>query len=707
MNKHDSLFVDHYETIRQMLHQLLVYGCYDRIQGALQQETSASSYSANIRRVKYFWPEQIEADRQATGKKISRFPFNRYSVQSNFLARSYMIHSFRPQDINLFVLILAALASGDTLTVSQLIVRIEDTVFVDEVRTDNDKTDTQSREQVMYQPMVRAKLAEMAQAGFLQQVSDNPLSYRIADNILDDFSSDELARLYQVVAVYRDHMPLSSLGYHIQRVLADTLTISLGDELPTLPSFERKNVFFQSILNDDLVYRILMAIEHNHQVTLCFRNEVARAVPLRLIYDQDYGRQYLFGYNENTGVFCRRLDMIRGFAETSTTFEPTEYLTVPDILKHVWNAAISGSEQSREPYELVVDFRFSADDHMEKARLLQDKRCESIEQTAPDCLRCRFSLYDTREMIPWLRTFGKCVTIPIDPQHIGDVIADGWKQVRAGFTGTAPVLQKRIPEEYPQGEFNDLGTGLFSEFRNAYFTATLELYNHMVLDGESFTLADMQDFYTEHTFQHSREKPNDDDFFNSIGSFSYNIREPALFRKTTSGHYVPSYGFCENNGDSAADRPPIPFLLMDTEKRWLCNLLDIPAVQEQLGTNLAERLRTALHVPPYDFAGAIARGWTTPEIMPTATKNNVELTEHIHIAIRSIHRANEIERAFMLFSTWKKEGWMDEETGLYHLRIEFSALEKQQIIEKILSLGPAAQIIEPDSIRQTLLKRIP
>ena len=709
MAKHDNVFVDRYETIRQMLHQLFVYGCYDRVQGAKLQETSGSSYSENIKRVKYFWPEQVSADRNLTGKKISRFPFSRYSTRTNFLARSYAIRSFRPQDINLYVFLLAALADGRMRSISQLKEMMDEATFADEERTE--ETSGTQREQIMYYPMVRAKLEAMTAAGFLIEEREGASrSYRLADDPLEAFSTEELSALYRVVAVYRDRLPLSSLGYRVQDVLGAVLSVARGDDVPEVSERMPEGVFSQSLLNDDLVYRILCAIERHHRVRICLKNEILHVIPLHLIFDQAYGRQYLFGVKEAGETFIRRLDLIHGFTETVEPFDPAAWHAAENDLRYLWNAALADAGQRPTPHEVTIDFRFSPQDGALKERLLRERRQGTIEQETPGHWRFRITLYDVRELIPWLRTFGRCVSVQDEAQHIGKTLADGWRELRASYAANAFLsapseVQRPSTASVPQELRDDVGTGLFTEFRNAYFQATLELYDRMILDGETFSKEKLLHFYREHAFPFPDKAADRDPFAASVGSFSYDIRKPALFRRD-GDHFVPRYGDCLRESGEDIVCPPLPFLLMTEEKRWLCSLLAVPEVRQQLGAPLADRLRTALAVPPFPFDDVILRnGGDASPASAAATESEDPCI--LHLVIRPIHGPNEIERAFLLFSTWEKESWLDEETHLYHMRLRVEPGTQETLLEKLLSLGPAVMILSPDHLRETLLARIP
>ena len=80
------------------------------------------------------------------------------------------------------------------------------------------------------------------------------------------------------------------------------------------------------------------------------------------------------------------------------------------------------------------------------------------------------------------------------------------------------------------------------------------------------------------------------------------------------------------------------------------------------------------------------------------------MKQPIKLRIFPIHGHNDIERAFLLFSNYEKNGWYNSETGIYHLEIIGYDFEMNEIIEKILSLGPAIEVIEPKNLREQIIK---
>ena len=68
---------------------------------------------------------------------------------------------------------------------------------------------------------------------------------------------------------------------------------------------------------------------------------------------------------------------------------------------------------------------------------------------------------------------------------------------------------------------------------------------------------------------------------------------------------------------------------------------------------------------------------------------------------------NAIERCFSLFSSYDKESWREKGTDrgddCYMLKIFYYQFDSEEILHKILSLGPAAVVMEPLPLRQKVI----
>ena len=70
---------------------------------------------------------------------------------------------------------------------------------------------------------------------------------------------------------------------------------------------------------------------------------------------------------------------------------------------HMWGVSTQGKSGRTEHVEFTVHFD-KGDEHIYQ-RLVREKRCGEVERI--DENNCRFTaeVYDTNEMLPWIRTF--------------------------------------------------------------------------------------------------------------------------------------------------------------------------------------------------------------------------------------------------------------------------------------------------------------
>ena len=67
-------------------------------------------------------------------------------------------------------------------------------------------------------------------------------------------------------------------------------------------------------------------------------------------------------------------------------------------------------------------------------------------------------------------------------------------------------------------------------------------------------------------------------------------------------------------------------------------------------------------------------------------------------------RRNAVERCFALLSSFDKKARLQDD-GTYFLTVSYSAVDEDEVMEKILSLGSTAKVIAPKSFRERIIKK--
>lgn len=61
-----------------------------------------------------------------------------------------------------------------------------------------------------------------------------------------------------------------------------------------------------------------------------------------------------------------------------------------------------------------------------------------------------------------------------------------------------------------------------------------------------------------------------------------------------------------------------------------------------------------------------------------------------------------LERALHMFSSYKKDGYYDSDTGIHHLKIYYYLFDEKELMKNIISLGPYVKVIEPKAIGEKI-----
>lgn len=126
-------------------------------------------------------------------------------------------------------------------------------------------------------------------------------------------------------------------------------------------------------------------------------------IPLKIYISTQSGRQYLAAYNLwKKKISFFRLDSIIKVKPLGTVLN---YDTYRDFLRderpHIWGVSCGQYRLEHIELTLAVDPK---DVHIVH-RLEREKRCGEVVQTAWNRWRFTADVYDTWELIPWLRTF--------------------------------------------------------------------------------------------------------------------------------------------------------------------------------------------------------------------------------------------------------------------------------------------------------------
>ena len=71
--------------------------------------------------------------------------------------------------------------------------------------------------------------------------------------------------------------------------------------------------------------------------------------------------------------------------------------------------------------------------------------------------------------------------------------------------------------------------------------------------------------------------------------------------------------------------------------------------------------------------------------------------------LRLSPRYNAVERAFKIFAEYDKEAIYNEDSDSYQIKLYYYEFDQRELLGRILSLGAAAEVIEPTGLRQEII----
>lgn len=176
--------------------------------------------------------------------------------------------------------------------------------------------------------------------------------------------------------------------------------------------FAFKHHYITGALDSEILCSVLVAMQEKRSIVIETVNrhrervKETYVIPIRVMISSQSGRQYLIAYTPYLDRFSSyRLDNIISVTPGRVRPEFDDLRNVFEKIRpHVWGVSVEGRSGARMEH---VDFTVHYEDSEPfiPARMEREKRCGTVERI--DSNTCRFSadIFDSTELIPWIRTF--------------------------------------------------------------------------------------------------------------------------------------------------------------------------------------------------------------------------------------------------------------------------------------------------------------
>jgi predicted DNA-binding transcriptional regulator YafY len=377
-----SELIKNFEKIRAYMREFYVYGFKSRDE---YNKKSARSYDDERRRMESWLGDHMSFVRIPEGKNVFISIDSRVSTHNPFY-KALKAKSFTDGDITLHFILFDILHSPDVvLSLPDILEKIDEYL------------DTFECPMVFDESTVRKKLKEYIEQGIIigQKDGRKILYCRVEDTPLPE--------LTDVLNFYSEVAPCGVIGSFL-----------LDKQNEKNDSFSFKHHYITSAMDSDVMAMLFKAMREKSIVTvsnMSRRSDEARTnriIPLRIFISVQNGRQYLLAYQPDfNAIKSFRIDYLSDvkIEEPAPRFDELR-AELDEKQAHMWGVTVKTKRHGDDCLE-HVEFTIKVAEHEEfiVRRLEREKRIGHIEKLDEYTYRFTADVYETSEMIPWIRTF--------------------------------------------------------------------------------------------------------------------------------------------------------------------------------------------------------------------------------------------------------------------------------------------------------------
>lgn len=374
--------IKNFEKVRSYMREFYVYGFKSR-----EEYTSKSlrSYDDEKRRIESWLDDYMKFIRTNDGKNVF-LSINSRELTHNPLYKALKAKSFTDGDITLHFIIFDILNDSNvSLTINEIM------ELIDYYLADFDNP------MMFDSSTVRKKLNEYCEQGLIiKEKEGKNILYRVAEKY-DISSYNDLLNYFSETA------PCGVVG----SFLLDR--INNKDDM-----FIFKHHYITSTLDSEVLLNLFLAMQKKASIevnNINRKNNLTKnikLVPLKIFISVQDGKQYLLAYQEEQGIIKTfRIDYLVDvkIKERYPQFDELR-LMLDDAKNKMWGINIKRNRYGKEKIERV-SFTIKIDKNEEfiVRRLEREKRIGKVEKIDDYTYNFDSYVYDTSEMIPWIRTF--------------------------------------------------------------------------------------------------------------------------------------------------------------------------------------------------------------------------------------------------------------------------------------------------------------
>lgn len=418
---------------------VLTSGAYSRQQFADRLGISVHTFDKTIKRLKEIVSSVYRQLPEEQSKEFAETI--RYSYLDSadpMLLFLFRAKSLKESESQRFSLLLAAM-HGKALTAMELL-DICCSSLSAELPLPDEKT-------------IRTDLKYLEQVGVIKKESGpRPYRYRIYNDIVRELSDDELLDVYDFVDIMANTQLPSVQGYLLRDGLKKYLNRNQAGLEPIEP-FLYKYHYYSRILDEAHLFALLDAIRNRRMVSFLYfspkrgtsyaskntnplferdtEGKQESVLPLKVVYDHQYGRWYLIGHHTRYGIKKYRLEGLTQFNEEDSVSEERFLEKRAELEQRMQFSWLIDTG-----LPVTVRVRFfnpgSGISNFVKERVLLQGQWGTVTEENEDSFLYEIMVNGTIEIKPWIRSFGSSCEV-LEPSKLRQEMIAEWKEIKAYY----------------------------------------------------------------------------------------------------------------------------------------------------------------------------------------------------------------------------------------------------------------------------------
>ncbi|GAA3411485.1 helix-turn-helix transcriptional regulator [Paenibacillus hodogayensis] len=418
----------------------LTSGAFSRQQYAERLGISVHTFDKTIRRLKEISGSMYPSAPQEQGKAFpDTLRFSYYDSADPALLFLFRAKSVKESESHRVALLLSAM-NEQALTAMELLDVCcaglpSDLPFPDE------KT-------------VRSDLKYLEEVGVIRrELGARPFRYRVRNELVRELSDEELVDLYDFVDVMANTQIPSVQGYLLRDGLRKHLLRNQTEKQAAEP-FLYKYQYYTRILGEAHLFTLWNAIRQRRKIQFVYfspkseksyaskntnplferdnEGHAEKTLPLKVVYDHQYGRWYLLAHGR-MGIRKYRMEGMTQIEEDEPVDEnwfDAKTIELEEKIRYSWLIDTGGP--------VTVRVRFynpdpsQAESNFVKERVLLQGQWGQIVSEDEHSFLYEITVNGTTEIKPWLRSFGSSCEV-VEPVHLRREMIAEWKELLAYY----------------------------------------------------------------------------------------------------------------------------------------------------------------------------------------------------------------------------------------------------------------------------------